>query len=190
MSQITKQALAAALKELLKERPLSRITIADLTEACGISRMTFYYHFQDIFDLIRWICREEGGRALQGRKDYGSWQEGLAALCRAVVENRAFIQGVYHSVEREQVENYLYRVAYGLLYDVVEELARGCAVSREDREYVAHFFKYAFVGILLEWVRTGMKEPPEEVAGRFSRMARGLFSAALRNLSDLPPEGK
>ena len=56
MSQITKRALAASLKRLLAEKPLSKITISDITDDCGINRMTFYYHFQDIYDLIEWIC--------------------------------------------------------------------------------------------------------------------------------------
>lgn len=60
MSQTTKWAMAMALKRIMTQKPLSKITIADITEACGINRMTFYYHFQDIFDLIDWICQEEG----------------------------------------------------------------------------------------------------------------------------------
>ena len=182
MSQITKRALAASLKKLLAQKPLSKITIADITEDCGINRMTFYYHFQDIYDLIDWICQEEGGRALQGRKDYRTWQEGFVALCRAVVENRAFIEGVYHSVQREQIETYLYRMVYGLLIRVVEELSGPYSISREDQEYITHFYKYAFVGVMLDWVRRGMKEPPEEVVGRVSRMTRGQLLLAIQNM--------
>ena len=52
MSQTTKRALAQSLKRLMARKPLSKITISDITEDCGISRMTFYYHFQDIYDLI------------------------------------------------------------------------------------------------------------------------------------------
>ena len=183
MSQITKRALAASLKKLLAQKPLSKITIADITEDCGINRMTFYYHFQDVYDLIDWICQEEGGRALQGRKDYATWQEGFTALCRAVIENRSFIQGVYHSVQREQIEAYLYRVIYGLLIDVVEELAAPYSISREDREYITHFYKYAFVGVMLDWVRRGMKESPEEVVGRVSRMTRGQLLSAIQTMA-------
>ena len=182
MSQTTKRALAASLKKLLAQKPLSKITIADITEDCGINRMTFYYHFQDIYDLIDWICQEEGGRALQGRKDYRTWQEGFVALCRAVVENRAFIEGVYHSVQREQIETYLYRMVYGLLIRVVEELSGPYSISREDQEYITHFYKYAFVGVMLDWVRRGMKEPPEEVVGRVSRMTRGQLLLAIQNM--------
>ena len=186
MSQTTKRALAASLKGLLAQKPLSKITISDITEDCGINRMTFYYHFQDIYDLIDWICQDEGGRAMRGRKDYDTWQEGFTALCRTVVENRAFILGVYHSVQREQIENYLYRVVYALLIDVVEELSRGCAVTREDREYITNFYKYAFVGVMLDWVKNGMKEPPEQVVGRVSRMVRGQLPAAIRNMAAGP----
>ena len=52
MSQTTKWAMAMALKCIMTQKPLSKITIADITEACGINRMTFYYHFQDIYDLF------------------------------------------------------------------------------------------------------------------------------------------
>lgn len=48
----TKKALADSLKDLLRTRPLSKVTIADITEGCGINRMTFYYHFRDIYDLV------------------------------------------------------------------------------------------------------------------------------------------
>ena len=183
MSQITKRALAASLKKLLAQKPLSKITIADITEDCGINRMTFYYHFQDIYDLIDWICQEEGGRALQGRKDYKTWQEGFVALCHTVVENRPFIEGVYHSVQREQIENYLGRVVYGLLMDVVKELSAPYRVSLRDQEYITNFYKYAFVGVMLDWVRGGMKEPPEQVVGRVSQMTHGQLRSAIENMA-------
>ena len=57
MSQTTKWALAMSLQRVMAQKPLSKITIADITQDCGINRMTFYYHFQDIFDLIDWICQ-------------------------------------------------------------------------------------------------------------------------------------
>ena len=183
MSQVTKRALAASLKELLAKKPLSKITISDITDHCGMNRMTFYYHFQDIYDLIEWICQEEGGRALQGRQDYQTWQEGFVDLCRTVVENRAFILGVYHSVQREQVENYLYRVVYGLLIHVVTELSSGYPISKEDQAYITNFYKYGFVGVMLDWVKGGMKEPPELVVGRLSRMVHGQLQGAIENMS-------
>ena len=51
MSQTTKRALEASLKNMLMKKPLSKITINDIAEDCGVSRMTVYYHFKDIYDL-------------------------------------------------------------------------------------------------------------------------------------------
>ena len=59
LSNITKHALEESLKRLLLKKPLTKITINDLTTDCGISRMTFYYHFKDIYDLVEWACLEE-----------------------------------------------------------------------------------------------------------------------------------
>ena len=100
MSQTTKRALAQSLKRLMAQKPLSKITIADITEDCGINRMTFYYHFQDIYDLIEWICMEEGSQAIQGRTTYQTWQEGFVALCRATLDNRVFVEGVTHNMPK------------------------------------------------------------------------------------------
>ena len=76
MSQMTKRALEASLKELLRHKPLDKITVSDLTDHCGVNRMTFYYHFKDIYDLVEWCCEEDAARALAGQKTYDTWQQG------------------------------------------------------------------------------------------------------------------
>ena len=68
MSQITKRALEASLKNLLLKKPLNKITVNDITEDCGINRMTFYYHFKDIYDLVEWSCLEDASKALKEKK--------------------------------------------------------------------------------------------------------------------------
>ena len=65
MSQVTKRALEASLKHLLLQKPLNKITINDIAEDCGINRMTFYYHFKDIYDLVEWCCEEDAGVELR-----------------------------------------------------------------------------------------------------------------------------
>ena len=44
--------------------------------------MTFYYHFKDIYDLVEWVCIEDGKRALQDKKTYDTWQEGMGQNLR------------------------------------------------------------------------------------------------------------
>jgi probable dihydroxyacetone kinase regulator len=181
MSQITKRALEESLKHLLLQKPLDKITITDITDDCGVNRMTFYYHFRDIYDLVEWSCEEDASRALGGKKTYSTWQQGFLQIFQAVQENRPFILNVYHSVSREQVEHYLYRLTYDLLIGVVEEEAAGMQVRQEDREFIAHFYKYAFVGLMLDWIKNGMKEDPQAIIDRLSLLVRGNMAQALSN---------
>ena len=130
MAGSTKYALEDALKKLLLQKPIDKITINDLTEECGISRMTFYYHFKDIYDLVEWVCIEDGKRALQDKKTYDTWQEGMGQIFEAVLENRPFIMNVYHSISKDKIESYLYKLTYQLIADVVGENAPGWSSRR------------------------------------------------------------
>ena len=58
-SNITKRALAAALKSLLAERPFAKVSVREICEACGMSRKSFYYHFKDKYELLNWIFETE-----------------------------------------------------------------------------------------------------------------------------------
>lgn len=179
MSQTTKRALEASLKNLLLQKPLDKITINDIAEDCGISRMTFYYHFKDIYDLVEWSCEEDSVKALAGNKTYDTWQEGFLQIFEAVKANKPFIMNVYRSVSCEQVETYLYKVTYDLLIYVVNETSKEMSVGEEDKAFIANFYKYAFVGLMLDWIKNDMKEDPRVIIDRLSLLMRGNFPRAL-----------
>lgn len=179
MSQITKRALEASLKKLLLQKPLNKITIHDITEDCGINRMTFYYHFKDIYDLVEWSCLEDASKALEGKKTAGTWQQGFLQIFYAVRDNKPFVMNVYHCVSREQVERYLNPLADHLLMGVIGELSSEMTVREEDKAFIAKVFSYAFVGLMLDWVKDSMKEDPEQLVNRFARVIQDDISAAL-----------
>lgn len=179
MSQVTKRALEESLKRMLLKKPVNKITITDITEDCGINRMTFYYHFKDIYDLVEWSCVEDAGKALAGKKTYDTWQEGFLQIFQAVLDNRPFIQNVYQSVSREQVENYLHTLTYSLLIGVVEEKSAGMKVSEADKAFIADFYKFAFVGLMLDWIKNGMKKDPQQIVDRLSTLIEGDITRAL-----------
>lgn len=179
MSQITKRALEESLKKMLLKKPVNKITISDITEDCGINRMTFYYHFKDIYDLVEWSCVEDAARALDGKKTYDTWQQGFQQIFQAVLENKPFVQNVYQFVNREQVETYLYSLTHNLLIGVIEEKAVGMQVRDEDKEFIADFFKFAFVGLMLDWIRNGMKKDPQQIIDRLSILIEGDITRAL-----------
>ena len=182
MSQVTKRAIEQSLKNLLLKKPLTKITINDLAEDCGINRMTFYYHFKDIYDLVEWVCLEDARRALEEKKTYDTWQQGFVQIFEAVQENKPFILNVYRSISREQVENYLYQITYQLLEDVVEEQAADMSVRPEDKAFIATLYKYMFVGLMLDWVKNDMKGDPHLMVDRLAQVIHGSVRVALERL--------
>lgn len=181
MPNTTKAALEESLKRLLLKKPMDKITITDITTDCGINRMAFYYHFKDIYDLVEWSCVEDGTRALQGKKTYDSWTEGLTQVFEAVLENKPFIMNVYRNVDRERMERYLYHLTYDLIAGVVEEKSKDLDISEEDKKFIANFYKYGFVGIMLEWIQEGMKEDIEELVNKMSLTLHNTVTTSIRN---------
>ena len=179
VSQTTKRALEASLKKLLLQKPLNKITINDITEDCGVNRMTFYYHFKDIYDLVEWSCLEDARKALEEKKTYETWQQGFIQLFEAVRENKPFIMNVYRCVHREQVEKYLKPLVDNLLLGVINEEAAGMTVRDEDKSFIAQVYSYVFVGLMLDWIRDDMREDPEALVGRLALVLKGAVSQAL-----------
>ena len=98
------------------------------------------------------------------------------------MENKPFILNVYRSVSREQVENYLYKVTYALLDGVVEEQAQGMSVRQEDKAFLATLYQYMFVGLMLDWIKSDMKEDPQAIVSRLELAIHGNIRAALERL--------
>lgn len=183
MSNTTKLALEASLKKLLMHKKIDKITINDLTADCGISRMSFYYHFKDIYDLVEWACVEDGRRVLQDKKTYDTWQEGMQQIFEAVLENKPFILNVYSAVSRDKIESYLYKLTYSLIADVVEEKCVGIDLAAEDKAFIAEFYKYGFVGIMLDWIDRGMKDDYQEIVRKMSITLHGNITNSIHNFS-------
>ena len=179
MSQVTKRALEQSLKNLLLKKPLTKITVGEIAEDCGINRMTFYYHFKDIYDLVEWSCLEDARRALDEKKTCDTWQQGFLQIFEAVLQNKPFILNVYRCVHGEQVEKYLQPLVDRLLLDVINEAVGEMQVRDEDKQFIAQVYSYVFIGLMLDWIKDGMREDPRLIVDRLSRLIRGSMKEAL-----------
>lgn len=179
MSQVTKRALEQSLKNLLLKKPLTKITINDIAEDCGINRMTFYYHFKDIYDLVEWSCIEDARKALEDNTTHDTWQQGLLQIFEAVRDNKPFVMNVYRCIHKEQVEKYLNPLVDHLIMGVVEEEGAGMTVREEDKSFISRVFSYIFIGIMMDWIKNDMREDPQEIVERLSRLIQGSISEAL-----------
>lgn len=179
MSQVTKRALAASLIKLLSQKPLDKVTVKDIIEDCGVNRQTFYYHFKDIYDLVDWIFLEMASEFLEGKETYDTWQQGFTQILYGVLRNHRLIMNAYNSLSREQVERFLYALTYDLLLGVVEEEAVDVPIREEDKKFIIDFYKYAFVGFMIDWIKKGMKEQPEAFIEKLSVLIKGDIKRAL-----------
>ena len=187
MSQTTKRALEASLKKLLLQKPLNKITINDITEDCGVNRMTFYYHFKDIYDLVDWIMTEDAVKVMEGRRYFETWTEAFLDILEQVRANKVLVLNVYRSVGREQVEQYLYKLLDPMLREFVDRECQDITVQDAERQFVVDFYKYALVGMVLEWIRRDMKVDPAVMTSRLSAMIHGDLRRALCRLASNRP---
>lgn len=163
MSQITKRALEQSLKNLLLKKPLTKITVSDITEDCSINRMTFYYHFKDIYDLVEWSCAEDARQALESKQSYDTWQEELLQIFQVARENKPFLLNVYRCVHQERVETYLRPQVEDLVRKEINLDPISCQVSDADKDFIARIYCYVLVGAMLDWIKQDMQTPPEEI---------------------------
>lgn len=183
MAHATKMAIAIALKELMQSKPLSKITINDITGRCGINRMTFYYHFRDIYELIDWIFKEYIIIRLESRITYATWQDGMIELLNNILENKTAILNLYNSVGREQVQQSMQRMLKNIFENVINELSDGMAVSEKDKAFAVYYYDMAFSAVILDWIKQGMEEKPEDIARNLDRMLRGCVKLCLENMA-------
>ena len=173
VSQTTKRALEASLKKLLLQKPLNKITINDITEDCGVNRMTFYYHFKDIYDLVDWIMVEDAAKALENKSTFDTWTEAFLDLLHQVQENKVLVMNVYRSISREQVEQYLYKLLDPMLREFMERGMQEITVQDDDVQFIVDFYKYALVGMALEWIRKDIKTDPVLLTRRLIKLLHG-----------------
>ncbi len=180
MSDLTKRAFEVSLKKLLREKSLNKITIQELADDCHVNRMTFYYHFKDIYELVEWCCLEDAKKYLEEKNSYAIWKDSFLRIFKGLQEDKIFIISVNHSIGREFLENYLFSITYKLLMDVVEERACGIDIDMKDKEFIAGFYKYAFVGTVLEWIKNDMSEKPEKIISHIDILLEGDIDKAIK----------
>ena len=172
-SRITKRALAASLKELIERTPLAKISVGDITKNCGLNRQTFYYHFNDKFDLVNWIYATEAAPYLEQFSNREHWVEGLCALCGYMQQNSKFYINALEYSGQNSFQDYLSDIAHQLVRTMADELVGGRMIDDAEMEFIADFYACAFVGLIMKWARHGMREKPEDYIDRARMLVEG-----------------
>lgn len=185
-SAATRRAISEALKALMLQKPLDKITIGEIMDACGMRRQHFYYYFTDIYDLLRWTFEEE---ALQLRREQSGdlpWQEGLLQLFHYIADHRAICLCALDSLGREYLKQLFETDINGIVRRTVDRLARenGFPENAAMEDTAVRFLTLALAGVMESWLRGELTQTPEELIGIFST----IFQDYIRGVK-LRPSG-
>ena len=100
MCYSTKKKIADCVRQLMKRKEISKITIGDIMEATGMSRQSFYYHFKDIPDVVEFILKKKWDEILEHPQDRASILECMEEMADLVRNNRKVMLNVYRSVKK------------------------------------------------------------------------------------------
>ena len=178
-----KVLLAESFKELALEKPIEKITIKEITDRAGVIRVTFYNHFQDKYEVLEWICREE----VAGPTRLLFWnsmeKEALIFMFNSILKNKEFYSHAVRLGGQNSFESIMRKCFSEMITDYLKEHAeskdRRCGWLTPER--VSEFYVQAMTYMLISWIRSGMKESPEEMVNMYAYLAE-------HSLMDLPEE--
>ena len=182
VKQYTKELIQEEFLKLLEEQAFNKITIAMLTQRCEISRNTFYYHYDDIYMLVKEILEEELDKVDKAFNATASWEESLMHAASFLMSNKKAAQNLFRSIDKQDTDNYLYTICESVMSKYVENecLVKQIDAKEEDKRLITDFYRAALVGLLDKWIQEGMVESPDQVINRIGTLFDGNIERSLR----------
>ena len=149
----TKIALSQSLKKAMEKKPFSKITVCELIKDCNINRNTFYYHFSDIYDLLKWMFEQEAIDVVKKIDLLLDAEEAIRFVMNYVDNNKHIINCAYDSIGHKEMKRFFYTDFIGVMKNVIDsgEKKLGISVDPQFKEFLTEFYTEALVGSLIDW---------------------------------------
>lgn len=180
--QYTKNLIKEEFMKLLEEKSFNSITIAELSERCEINRNTFYYHYEDIYSLVKEILKDEIQKVDEKFNSTFSWEKSLLTAASFLLENKKAAQNIFRSIDKKDTDLYIYKICEAVMSKFVENecITKNIKASEEDKALVIDFYRAALVGLLEKWILDGMKKSPDDFIYRVGELFEGNIGRSLR----------
>lgn len=161
----TKQALVQALKQAMNCKPLSKVTVTELIHYCNINRNTFYYHFEDIYDLLKWMLDQEAIEVVKKINLITNTEEAFRFVMKYLDDNQHILNCAYDSMGHEEMKRFLYRDFIGIMKNAINtgEKEMHLHVDEEFKSFLCDFYSEAITGMMITWIKKNQKDDREEV---------------------------
>ncbi|MDD7390773.1 MAG: TetR/AcrR family transcriptional regulator C-terminal domain-containing protein [Lachnospiraceae bacterium] len=155
ISLLTKQKLALSLKKAMEKKPLSKVTVSELIKDCNINRNTFYYHFSDIYDLLKWMLEQEAIDVVKKIDLLIDTEEAIRFVMDYIDTNRHMINCAYDSMGRDEMKRFFYADFIGVMKNVIDSGERQLqlTISAEFKNFIAEFYTEALAGLIISWLK-------------------------------------
>lgn len=177
----TKKMLSNSLKELVKDKPFSNITVTELTASCGLNRNTFYYHFDDINDLLRWTLDQEALGVMKNFARMLDYEEAVEFAIDYITENNAFLSNIYYSIGFNELKRFFYHdfqeINSALLQKLEKEM--DLFVPEDYKDFLCHFLTEALAGMVLDGITTPSLRDKEKVTKYVTAIIRQYLPSIL-----------
>lgn len=179
MAQTTKKRIMDGFLELLEQRPLDKISVVDIADHCGINRNTFYYYYCDVYALIRELMEVRAQQLIADNQKDLNWIEITREVTSFFRTHRRTVYHLFHSNQRDLLEDHIYDVTYACTESLVRRTAAGLSVSEADLRAVTLFFTSSLLGMISRWLRFGMKDDAEQLGERTGVLLEGTLRRML-----------
>ena len=150
----TKKMLAESLKKLIRKKSFSNITVRELTENCGLNRNTFYYHFEDINDLLKWTLEQEAIDVVKNFDLMLDYEEAIGFVLDYIAENEQFLKNIYFSVGHSELKRFFYNDFQAIISSLIDQLEQemGLSVPEDYKEFLCRFYTEALGGMVADGI--------------------------------------
>ena len=156
MANFTKKAILQTFQDMLVEMPFDKITVSALVARCGLSSNTFYYHFQDIYDLLETWLNQQKEKYLHSGSDPASWEADIRTILHILQDNPRPVYHLVNSLSRERMERYVFSSLEPQFYEFVRQQTHGLSIPEEKLQWISSFFCYSILGFVLKFLWSNM----------------------------------
>ncbi len=180
MSAKLRNSIQESFLNLALRKPVDRITVKEIVKDCDINRNSFYYHFEDLPDLIEKVVEERIFNIDQVTAPDKSIEDCSFSIVQAIVNNQELIRNIYNSKSRALFERKLFVVTGKLVRQYLDNnVFPSYDISRSDREVLIRLYRNMLAGYILEWLNASPKDDLLAQLQRIFELRRGFFEITL-----------
>lgn len=181
----TKDLIRSEFIKLLNKKSLHNVTVTELAKQCKIERKTFYYHYENLTELIKEIFDEELDQVIEEYNETLSWEEGFILAAKFILDNKKAIKHMYESDYKIELEKYVFSISGEIMNKYVSRQAEMTRAQETDVKLIAYFYQCALSSALIQWVATDMKTDPKVVTRRMGELMDGNILLSLKRSEGL-----